>query len=82
MIEMIDKEFFSFIRELAKKEKIRIIITADHATVCSLKAHTSDAVPFLVFNEGKDNTRRFNEKEAKRGEIGKIYGKDVMKFVI
>lgn len=82
MIEMLDKEFFSFVKEIHQKEKIKIIITADHATVCSLKAHTSDAVPFLVTGNGKDNTERFNENEAKSGDIGKMYGKDVLKFIL
>jgi 2,3-bisphosphoglycerate-independent phosphoglycerate mutase len=82
MIEMIDKEFFSFLKELAQKEKIKLIITADHSSVCSVKAHTSDAVPFLIFGEGKDSTKRFNETDSKSGEIGKIYGKDVLKFIV
>ncbi len=82
MIEMLDKEFFSFIKELNQKERIKIVITGDHATVCSVKAHTSDALPFLVVGGEKDKTSRFNEAEAKEGEIGKIYGKDVLQFVL
>jgi len=84
MIEMIDKDFLSFLKTLNEKEKIKIIITADHATPCSLKSHSSDPVPFLIFGEGKDNkekAKRFTEKDSLRGSLGKIYGKDVLKFV-
>ncbi|MFH1248818.1 MAG: alkaline phosphatase family protein [archaeon] len=81
MIEMIDKEFFSFILEMYKNEKFKIIITADHSTVCNLKAHTSDSVPFLVCGKEKDGTKRFTEIESKNGKLGKLYGKDVLKFI-
>ena len=82
MVEMLDTGFFSFIKELNQREKVKIVITGDHSTVCSVKAHTSDALPFLVVGGGKDETSRFNESEAKKGEIGKIYGKDVMQFIL
>ena len=84
MIEMLDKEFFSFLKQLSEKQKIRIIITADHSTPCILKSHSSDPVPFLVFEEGKEiqtKTKRFTEKDSLKGTLGKIYGKDVLKFV-
>lgn len=82
MIEMLDKDFFSFLRELAEKEKIKIIITADHATPCNLKSHSSDFVPFLVYGKDNDSTKRFTEPEALKGSIKKIYGRDVMNFIM
>ena len=75
MIEVIDKEFFSFLRGL--KGTI-IIVTGDHSTPCSLKSHSDDPVPLLVYGRGKDKSRRFNEKESRKGSIGKIYGKDLL----
>ena len=84
MLELLDKDFFSFLKSLAEREKIKVIITADHATPCSLKAHSSDFVPFLVYDEGKgaDETKKFCEKEAKKGTLEKIYGKEIIKFII
>ncbi|PIU75872.1 phosphoglycerate mutase [Candidatus Pacearchaeota archaeon CG06_land_8_20_14_3_00_35_12] len=81
MIEILDRDFFSFLRQVAAKDKIKIVVTADHAVPCVLKAHSSDAVPILVYGLGKDETEHFSEKDSLRGSIGKIYGKDVMKFV-
>jgi len=61
-LERIDKEFFSKIKNL----KVKIAITSDHATPCSLKAHSSDAVPFLIF-PGNKELKNFCEKECKKG---------------
>ena len=76
MIELID-DFFSVLR----KEKAIAAITADHSTPCSLKAHSADPVPLLLYGKEKDKSKRFTEKEAKKGSIGKIYGKDVLNLL-
>ncbi|MBI5148478.1 2,3-bisphosphoglycerate-independent phosphoglycerate mutase [Candidatus Pacearchaeota archaeon] len=81
MIELLDKEFFSYLKAIAEKEKIKVIITADHSTPCTLKTHSADPVPFLVYGKDNDSTKRFNEVEAAKGSIGKIYGKNVIKFI-
>jgi len=81
MIEILDRDFFASLRLLAAKEKIKIVVTADHAVPCSLKSHSSDAVPVLIYGEGADSTEHFSEKEALKGSIGKIYGKDLMKLI-
>ena len=82
MIEIIDSEFFSFIREITKKEKIRLVVTSDHATPCDMKIHTSDNIPIMVYGEGSDNTKRFTEKESKRGKLSKLNSKEIIKFLI
>lgn len=81
MLEFIDKEFFSFIKKILEKEKIRIIITVDHATPCSLKLHAPDPVPLLVCGEGSDDTNRFTESESKKGALGRLNGKDILKII-
>jgi 2,3-bisphosphoglycerate-independent phosphoglycerate mutase len=83
MIEIIDEEFFSFLKQLGEKEKIKIIVTADHSTPCQLKSHSADPVPFLVYESGKTakSKQRFTEEDSMKGSIGKIYGRDVLKFV-
>lgn len=79
MIEVIDKEFFSFIRGL---KDIVLVITADHSTPCSLKAHSNDPVPLLIYGKGKDKIKKFTEKESRKGSIGKIYGKDILRNLL
>lgn len=81
MIELLDKRFFSFLRKFAEKNSVKIAVTADHSTPCEMKQHSSDPVPVLLF--GKDiegnGTSRFNEKQAQKGKLGKIYGKEFLK---
>jgi 2,3-bisphosphoglycerate-independent phosphoglycerate mutase len=80
LIEILDKEFFSYLKDYAKKEKVQIIITADHSTPCKLKTHTSDPVPLLVYDPNtKGDGERFSEKNCYKGSIGRIYGKQLLK---
>ncbi len=86
MIETLDKDFFSFLRVFAEKNKIKVAVTADHSTPCGLKQHSSDSVPVLLFGDEKNKFEKegcnvFNETEAKKGSLGKIYGKDFLKKI-
>jgi len=89
MIELLDKKFFSFLRDFAEKNKVQVAVTGDHSTPCSLRSHSSDPVPLLLFGENKgnkkkfdkDECKRFNENEAKKGKLGKIYGKEFLKKI-
>ena len=85
MIELLDRKFFSFLKKFALKNKIKIVVTADHSTPCSLKTHSSDPVPVLVYGgeeeNGKDQTTEFNEIQARKGDLGKMYGKELLKKV-
>jgi 2,3-bisphosphoglycerate-independent phosphoglycerate mutase len=58
-ISDIDKHFFSNLKPIFKKTKIAL--TSDHATPCSLKAHSNDPVPFLIYPH-KSQTNFFSEK--------------------
>jgi 2,3-bisphosphoglycerate-independent phosphoglycerate mutase len=78
MIEILDKKFFGFLRKFAEKNKIKVVITCDHSTPCKMKMHSADPVPVLVFEDGSDGSIKFCEREAKKGSLGKIYGKDFM----
>ncbi|MAG02896.1 phosphoglycerate mutase [Candidatus Pacearchaeota archaeon] len=78
MLEIIDKKFFGFLRKFVEKNPIKVVVTSDHSTPCELKKHSSDPVPVLVY-PGDDDCERFCEKEAKKGSLGKIYGKDFLK---
>jgi len=78
MIEILDKKLFGWLRTRKNKSLI-ICVTADHSTPCSLKMHSSDPVPVLVYGKGSDGTAAFDEKSCMKGSLGKIYGKDLLK---
>lgn len=82
MLEIIDKEFFSFLKHLAEKEKFKVVVTVDHATPCNLKLHSSDAVPLLVYGNGKDNSVRFTEAESKKGALGKVESFSIISLIL
>jgi 2,3-bisphosphoglycerate-independent phosphoglycerate mutase len=80
LLKMIDEGFFNFLTKYAEKEKVQIIVTADHSTPCKMKTHTSDPVPVLVFDPSeKGDNLDFNEENSKKGSLGKIFGKDLLK---
>ncbi len=66
-IEMIDKEFFGYLRGL--KEVFSLLVTADHTTSCRTKSHTSAPVPVLFFNSDliKSSGKRFIERDGLKG---------------
>jgi len=65
----------------------RILLMPDHATPVSLKTHTSDPVPFAIYDskkakKGSAKKRCFDEKSALLGEIGMIDAKILMKKLL
>lgn len=76
MLELLDKEFFGFVRAM---EKVELIVTGDHSTPCVVKGHSADPVPLLWYGEGSDDVGGFNEKECLKGSLGKMVGKDVLR---
>ena len=81
MIEYIDKTLFNFLRKFAPLRKIRIVVTADHSTPCKLKAHSADPVPVLFYNNSIPREKRFCEKEARKGRLGRIIGGELLEKV-
>tara|TARA_Y100000310_G_C20656236_1_gene802124 strand:- start:118 stop:1341 length:1224 start_codon:yes stop_codon:yes gene_type:complete len=80
MIELIDKKLGSVLKKL-EKDNIKIIITGDHSTPCNLKAHSSDPVPLLLCDWQNNGKKEFSEKQAKKGVLGKVYGKNILKLL-
>ncbi|MBN2120437.1 MAG: 2,3-bisphosphoglycerate-independent phosphoglycerate mutase [Candidatus Omnitrophica bacterium] len=78
-IEEIDKFFFSNLLSGIEKKDYVIAVTADHSTVCKVKAHTADPVPVLISAPGlKDSTQSFSEIEARKGSIGELLGRELI----
>ena len=83
-IETIDREFFGPIGELAAGETT-LAVSCDHATPCVLKMHSADPVPLLVTGQraaADERSCRFTEKDAKRGSLGTLSGKSVLRKVL
>lgn len=78
MIEIIDKNFFGFLKKFVEGKDIRVVVTCDHSTPCKLKTHSAHPVPVLVY-PGKDVSERFTEVESRVGDLGKIYGREFMR---
>ena len=80
VIEDLDSRFFTPIKQHILTGALSLIVSADHATPCQLKAHSSDPVPLLVTGPGirSDGTKRFTESAARRGSLGVLRGVDVL----
>jgi 2,3-bisphosphoglycerate-independent phosphoglycerate mutase len=81
MIEYIDKTLFKFLRKFALPKKIKIAVTADHSTPCSLKRHSADPVPVLLYNGSIPKEKRFNEKESRGGTLGRMMGREFLEKI-
>jgi len=78
-IEKIDKNLSSIVG----LKNVIVAVTADHATPCELKDHSSDIVPVLISGgKNKDDVNKFGETPCKEGDLGHIYGKDFMKILL
>ncbi|MCQ5373945.1 MAG: alkaline phosphatase family protein [Candidatus Methanomethylicia archaeon] len=77
-IEMIDKHFFGNL-DLDLSENV-VAVTSDHATPCSLKAHSGDPVPLIVSggNIKNDGTDAFGESRCAKGSLGVMIGQEVL----
>ncbi len=79
IIEQIDEFFFSKLLSKINKDDYVTAVTADHSTVCKVKAHTADPVPLLVYSSGlKDDTKTFSELESAKGSLGELMGKELI----
>ncbi|MCW8965063.1 MAG: alkaline phosphatase family protein [Candidatus Pacearchaeota archaeon] len=79
MIEYIDKALFKYLRKIIPQNKIKLIVTADHSTPCKQKIHTADPVPVLYYNETSLlKEKKFSEKEARIGLLGRIEGAELL----
>lgn len=82
MLEYIDRTLFKFLVNFAVPKKINIVVTGDHSTPCSLKSHSADPVPVLFYNCSlAKQSKKFCEKNARLGSLGRIEGKDLLKKV-
>jgi len=84
IIEAIDKFFFASLLPKLDMDATVLVVTADHSTVCAIKAHSADPVPLLICggNIKPDGSLSFSEKSAKLGSIGEIKGQEIMPLLV
>jgi 2,3-bisphosphoglycerate-independent phosphoglycerate mutase len=65
------------------EEPVTIAILPDHPTLCRIKTHTADPVPFLIYRKDKeaDKVEVYDEFSAREGAFGEIYGEDFMNLL-
>ena len=58
-----------------------MIVLPDHPTPVCVRTHTSDPVPYMLYDstDKKNNTWNYNEKEATEGGIFVAKGHEMMK---
>ncbi len=84
-IEIIDERILGYvIKELDGFDDYKIMILPDHATPLSLKTHTNDPVPFLIYNSSKP-IRGVNKYTEETGKSTGLYietGHTIMDYFI
>ena len=67
-IELIDKNILAPVVEFLKSyDDFAVLVCPDHPTPLSIRTHTSNPVPYLIYNSKEEidsNVKSFNEKEA------------------
>jgi 2,3-bisphosphoglycerate-independent phosphoglycerate mutase len=77
-IERVDR-----IMPILEKTGACIIVTGDHSTPVSRKAHSGHEVPVLVHRgERRDRVKKFDELSCAQGGLGHIRGKDIIPLVL
>lgn len=83
VVEAIDRAFFGPFLEGLDLDRVRLVVTADHATPCVLRGHSDDPVPLLYAGRGVPAPTapapvKFGDAAAARGPLGLRRGADVL----
>lgn len=86
-IEAIDRDMIALIREkLAERgEEFSMLIAPDHPTPVSIRTHTGEPIPFVIYrsaSEGAPNAPAYSEKEARKTGLFLEQGPMLMKMLI
>ncbi|MDD3890649.1 MAG: cofactor-independent phosphoglycerate mutase [Syntrophomonadaceae bacterium] len=71
-IEQVDKEVVGLVlSEMDEFEELRIMLLPDHPTPLSVRTHTSDPVPYLIYDKNhpvSSSTGKYDEQSALNGQ--------------
>ncbi|WNY26423.1 cofactor-independent phosphoglycerate mutase [Methanolapillus ohkumae] len=80
------KPLLDFAIESQKKgESIAILVMPDHPTPVALKTHTSDPIPFVLYDTRElliDSVSVFDEKSVESGAFGTVYAPDLISVML
>lgn len=77
-IEEIDRRFLAPLRARFDGD---LLLTSDHSTPCSLRAHSADPVPALLWSSSRawgDGPAHLSEREAAKGGLGELEGWELL----
>lgn len=81
-IEYLDTRVIKLVKELldASGEDYRMLVLPDHPTPICVRTHTSDPVPYMLYDSTREEHHSWNytEGDAKAGGIDIPYGWDLM----
>ncbi len=85
-IEYLDKRVVKTILEETGKmeEPVTIALLPDHPTPCTIRTHTREPVPFIIYKPGNipDEVIRYDEFASASGNYGLIRGPEFMKTLL
>jgi len=69
---------------LTSLEDCLVVICADHSTPCSVKDHSADPVPVVIWGDGVrvDRVCQYNEIDCAEGGLHRITGKSLMPILM
>ena len=87
VIEAIDRSFFGPFLSGLDLSRVRLAVTADHATPCVLKGHSDDPVPLILSGAGVPPVHggapaKFGETSAGKGSLGTRQGSEVLALLL
>ncbi len=84
-IERIDRDIIgTILNHFNAQDDFRLLVLPDHPTPVSLRTHSSDPVPFLMFGKGipSDPAAEFGESAAKAKGLKFKSGEELMEFFL
>ena len=85
-IEYLDQRVIRIVKEGmdASGEEYRMLVLPDHPTPIVLRTHTSDPVPYMLFDSTNHGSRmwHYNEREAAASGIDMPYGAALMEYFL
>jgi len=86
-VEDLDSKIVAPLLEFAKSagEPCRLLVMPDHPTPVSLKTHTSDPIPFILYDTREsdaDAVEIYDEISARSGSFKTVYAPDLISILI
>ena len=85
-IENLDSRVIKVIKDALDKagEDYRMLVMPDHPTPICVRTHTSNPVPYMLFDstDNKDSTLDYNEKCGKESALFMANGYEMMNYLL